>query len=599
LDSLPEPPAFDAYESPFPPHFSQPILPSPIVDSPKPLEIFNLFFGEDILAPIVENTNQYAEIKRKGEEENLVENKGDGRKVTTRPWSPVSLPEIRIFIGLQIWMGVNCLPAIEDHWQTGTCDPIMRYMSCNRYQQIKRYFHISPPEDTYKREDWWRKMEPLASHLRQRFQQHFLPSSNISFDEMMVLCKGRSAHTIKLPGKPIDQGYKIYALCDQGYTYLFLFYSGMTGNEVSEFTQTTSSYTHISKERSLALYNYNNRKLTKSEILKLSTGFSPTAQAVCHLVFSLPFQSYQFNIYMDNYFTSIPLFRHLRDHGLGAAGTTRANRPDFPSTLTISKDITKRILEWNYLSGVVVNGVCAVLWQDNNTVLFLTTIHNLRQLVLSNRRKPKKTSTNASAARKPFATHEHKKLLPIPALVDDYNQYMGGVDIADQLRSNYPCHQTSRRNWLPLWFWALDTAITNTYLIARSLSPKCEHKAFRRELALGLGESGWSQLHPLLHPPQPESKSYVTLKTSLPPFHLRTTGDHQPYSRSNQRQLCWYCRYKKLHGDPKNPPPACQRKEHLEAIEVSKTATWCSRCELPLCLKNRCFLDFHTVHSRS
>jgi len=80
---------------------------------------------------------------------------------------------------------------------------------------------------------------------------------------------------------------------------------------------------------------------------------------------------------MDNYFTTIPLFRHLGDHGMGAAGTTRAKHPDFPSVLAINKDITKKRLEWNHLSGEVVNGVCAVLWQDNNTVLFLTTIHNL------------------------------------------------------------------------------------------------------------------------------------------------------------------------------------------------------------------------------
>ncbi|PWW75376.1 hypothetical protein C7212DRAFT_46744, partial [Tuber magnatum] len=114
---------------------------------------------------------------------------------------------------------------------------------------------------------------------------------------------------------------------------------------------------------------------------------------------------------------------------------------------------------------IVVNRVCAALWQDNNTVLFLTMIHDLWQLSYSKRKKPEKTSTNASAARRPFSSYEHEKLLPIPMLVNDYNKYMGGVDIADQLPSNYPCHPTSRRNWLPLWFWILDTTITNMYII--------------------------------------------------------------------------------------------------------------------------------------
>jgi len=51
---------------------------------------------------MVESTNQYGEIKQQGGEENLVEYKGDGQEVTSRLRSPVSLPEILIFIGLEI-----------------------------------------------------------------------------------------------------------------------------------------------------------------------------------------------------------------------------------------------------------------------------------------------------------------------------------------------------------------------------------------------------------------------------------------------------------------------------------------------------------------
>ena len=54
----------------------------------------------------------------------------------------------------------------------------------------------------------------------------------------------------------------------------------------------------------------------------------------------------------------------------------------------------------------------------------MTTIHDPRQYVLSNHKRPKKTSTNAATARKPFAEDEHQKLLPIPDLVSDYNQYL-------------------------------------------------------------------------------------------------------------------------------------------------------------------------------
>ena len=88
--------------------------------------------------------------------------------------------------------------------------------------------------------------------------------------------------------------------------------------------------------------------------------FSSTYHAVCTLVFLLPFKNFRFNIYLDNLFTTIPHFRYLRMHGIGAAGTTRPERPEFPSELDISKPITRTILEWNHLSGVVVDDVCAV-----------------------------------------------------------------------------------------------------------------------------------------------------------------------------------------------------------------------------------------------
>ena len=59
---------------------------------------------------------------------------------------------------------------------------------------------------------------------------------------------------------------------------------------------------------------------------------------------------------------------------------------------------------------------------------------------------------------------------------------MNGVDVADQLRSYYNTQQTVRRNWMPLFFWLLDTAIVNSYRIARTLGSVQEQKEFRHEL---------------------------------------------------------------------------------------------------------------------
>jgi hypothetical protein len=46
---------------------------------------------------------------------------------------------------------------------------------------------------------------------------------------MMVPFSGRSQHTLKMKNKPISEGFKVWALCDHGYLWDFLFYSRTSG----------------------------------------------------------------------------------------------------------------------------------------------------------------------------------------------------------------------------------------------------------------------------------------------------------------------------------------------------------------------------------
>ena len=93
-------------------------------------------------------------------------------------------------------------------------------------------------------------------------------------------------------------------------------------------------------------------------------------------------------------------------------------------------------------------------------------------------RKPCETSTNSNKIKGVFGNNS-RKTLPIPVVIDDYNYNMGGVDIADQLRSYYSTQLTVFRTWVPLFFWLLDTAIINSYLISKKLNIINEHKVFR------------------------------------------------------------------------------------------------------------------------
>jgi hypothetical protein len=75
----------------------------------------------------------------------------------------------------------------------------------------------------------------------------------------------------------------------------------------------------------------------------------------------------------------------------------------------------------------------------------------------------------------------------IPRFIDDYNYYMGGVDIANQHRAAYKTYTRTYRSWWPLWNWCLDVGIINAWKL-HSLWYKelgiasFSHADFRRRL---------------------------------------------------------------------------------------------------------------------
>jgi len=80
-------------------------------------------------------------------------------------------------------------------------------MSLKRFEQIKRYLHISSPMATIN--NYFEKLEPLLSKVRDVSKQLYTPNSNVSVDEMMVRFSGRSVHTVRIKNKPTPEGFKI------------------------------------------------------------------------------------------------------------------------------------------------------------------------------------------------------------------------------------------------------------------------------------------------------------------------------------------------------------------------------------------------------
>ncbi len=62
-------------------------------------------------------------------------------------------------------------------------------------------------------------------------------------------------------------------------------------------------------------------------------------------------------IYMDNYFTSIPLFLMLRKENIGAVGTIRPSGIDFPALFIVLRKKWFIKLDWGTIYIDEVNGV--------------------------------------------------------------------------------------------------------------------------------------------------------------------------------------------------------------------------------------------------
>ena len=284
-------------------------------------------------------------------------------------------------------------------------------MGQTRSEEIKRYFQVSlpdrPKEAPLGRRLWHGKVGVGLDQLRESSQRYQVPPSHIVMDECMMRATERSPDTYRMPSKPIEQGFKFHCLADHGYIWDFHPTSNQAG----------------------------------PDRVPTVNGLTPTGELVYHLLSKLPLSRY-WVVYLGNFYTSLPLLGRIRhDFKIGACGTARPNSVGFPVELKIPKqDVNKH--EYHSLKAMTLKDprfnqeVDAQTWIDNAPVTIMSTVHQLGFQVKRVRKRPGKKSTNAKKAREAFGD-AYEKEMPIPLCIEDYNQHMEGVDIADQLRSYY------------------------------------------------------------------------------------------------------------------------------------------------------------------
>lgn len=218
--------------------------------------------------------------------------------------------------------------------------------------------------------------------------------------------KGRLHFKQFIPSKRARCGIKFYKLCESttGYTFGFLIYEGRD-------------------------------RLLNPQGCPDDLGVS--GKLVWHLIQPLLHQGY--HLYVDNYYSSVPLFRSLHAAGTGACGTIRKNRKDFPQQLV--RQHLQRGTSLSYQQEEMM----AVKFSDRKDVYMLTTIH------------PEGTVT---VTERGSATQKEK-----PLCVIAYNKYMGGVDLSDQILQPYLVLRKSKTWYKKVAIYLIQVAIHNSFVL--------------------------------------------------------------------------------------------------------------------------------------
>jgi len=172
---------------------------------------------------IAEHINSNA-IKIQTEEKKNTEN-----LTFSHLWHLINKYEIETFIDILLYMSVYRCSEYENYWNISSVRffyiEIQNAMSCNRFEQILRYWKISDSDEIldFKDSDFWKKLESLTTDIQASSQWYWKLSRNVFVDEQLIDFWDRSKHFMQLSTKIINKSFKIYSLCDENYMLNFLF----------------------------------------------------------------------------------------------------------------------------------------------------------------------------------------------------------------------------------------------------------------------------------------------------------------------------------------------------------------------------------------
>ena len=301
--------------------------------------------------------------------------------------SDVVKEEVKKFLGICIIMGNLKFPRLRMYWQTKY---IVQIISETMTQSRFLFIHANlaatcGEEPTHNTNKYW-KVHPVVEIVRNGYRA-LEPEKFNSVDEQMIPFHGRCPACQYIKNKPNPVGIKSFVRCGKsGKAYDFELYQG-AGTGIS------AEHTYLGLGGSI----------------------------VMRLVENIP-RNENFEVFFDNYFTSIALLLELKALGMYSLGVVKSNR--MAGVVLKPKTAMQKEGRGSMDSRVTKSReVVVVRWHDNNSVNVASTFVGIGKIDAVKR---------WSAKEKTFIEVNR------PEAIKEYNDYMGGVDKMDFLISLYP-----------------------------------------------------------------------------------------------------------------------------------------------------------------
>ncbi|KRX27638.1 PiggyBac transposable element-derived protein 3 [Trichinella nelsoni] len=218
-------------------------------------------------------------------------------------------------------------------------------------------------------------------------------------------------------------------------------------------------------------------------------------------------------VYFDNFFASKELLTTLGEMKLRATGTLRNTRTKAIPLMEKNKVAKKQRGFFDHKND---GNVYVCRWNDSSVVTLAS--NHLTHLPVGQTKR--------------YSKKQKKRIeIPMPNIVKNYNESMGGVHTMDMLLSSYRPKMRSRKWWWNLFNNALNIAVVAAWRLYCELHDAYRsamtHLAFRRDITAHLLRARLLQIS------RPGPRSHL-------PHSLRSSGGH--FLQSSTQGRCAVCK---------------------------------------------------------